>query len=64
MLPLPDVPIGKDETKNKIIYENGKIPKFDFKFLNPMMNLGKNLDMMDFDLANKNIRFKICFFKK
>ena len=61
-LPLPDVPIGKDETKNKIIYENGKIPKFDF-IPKSHDELGKNLDMMDFDLATKTSGSRFVFLK-
>ena len=30
-LPLKDVPVGKDETNNKIIYQKGIVPKFEFK---------------------------------
>ena len=61
-LPQPDVPVGNDETKNKIIYENGDIPKFDFT---PKSHdeIGKNLDMMDFDLAAKTSGSRFVFLK-
>ena len=61
-LPLKDVPVGKDETDNKIIYQKGIVPKFEFK---PKSHeeLGKNLNMIDFDLATKTSGSRFVFLK-
>ena len=61
-LPLNDVPVGKDETNNKIIYQKGIVPKFEFK---PKSHeeLGKNLNMIDFDLATKTSGSRFVFLK-
>ena len=55
MLPniaVDDVPIGKDENSNKEIKKVGEIPNFEF---NPLSHyeIGKKLDLMDFDMASK-----------
>ena len=59
---LDDVPIGKDETTNKIIYSKGEITKFDF---NPKSHdeLGKNLKMIDFDIATKTSGTRFVYLK-
>tara|TARA_B100000029_G_scaffold320496_1_gene312876 strand:- start:1193 stop:2464 length:1272 start_codon:yes stop_codon:yes gene_type:complete len=49
---LDDVPVGKDETKNKVINKVGEICKFDFKPLSHN-ELGQKHALMDFDLATK-----------
>ena len=61
-LPVKDVPVGKDETNNKIIYQKGIVPKFEFK---PKSHeeLGKNLNMIDFDLATKTSGSRFVFLK-
>ena len=61
-LPLKEVPIGKDETYNKLIYQKGTIPKFEFK---PKSHdeLGKVLNMIDFDLATKTSGSRFVFLK-
>ncbi len=61
-LPLKDVPVGKDETNNKTIYQKGIVPKFEFK---PKSHeeLGKNLNMIDFDLATKTSGSRFVFLK-
>ena len=61
-LSLKDVPVGKDETNNKIIYQKGIVPKFEFK---PKSHeeLGKNLNMIDFDLATKTSGSRFVFLK-
>ena len=61
-LPLKDIPVGKDETNNKIIYQKGIVPKFEFK---PKSHeeLGKNLNMIDFDLATKTSGSRFVFLK-
>ena len=61
-LPLKDVPVGKEETDNKILFQKGKTPKFEFK---PKSHdeLGKNLKMIDFDLATKTSGSRFVFLK-
>jgi len=59
---LDDVPIGKDASFNKEIKKNGEIPKFEFK---PMSHyeLGKKLNLMDFDVATKTSGARFVFLK-
>ena len=57
-----DVPIGKDESFNKEINKFGKIPNFDFK-PSSHYELGKKLDLMDFDLASKTSGARFVFLK-
>lgn len=45
-------PVGKDETKNKVIKKSGKIPKFKFKLKNHV-ELLENLGLIDFDASAK-----------
>src|SRR3989338_4388881 len=45
-LPLLDVPIGKDEKDNKVLYEVGKKPKFNFE-PKKHYELGESLDIID-----------------
>jgi len=61
-LPLKDVPFGKDETNNKLIFQKRTVPKFEFK---PKSHdeLGKNLNMIDFDLATKTSGSRFVFLK-
>ena len=61
-LALEDVPVGKDETSNKLINKVGEIPKFDFK---PSSHdtLGKKIKQMDFDIANKTSGARFVFLK-
>ncbi len=51
-LALEDVPIGKDESSNKKIKENGKIRTFDFE-VKAHHELGQKKKVMDFDTATK-----------
>ena len=60
---LEDIPVGKDEKSNKIISENGKTNKFSFK-LKSHYDLGKNLGMIDFELASKTSGARFVFLKK
>jgi len=46
------VPIGKDETENKVIKKIGKPKKFNFKIKNHV-ELGEELGMLDFDASAK-----------
>ena len=59
---LEDVPTGKDENSNKEIKKVGEIPKFEFKPLSHY-ELGKKIDLMDFDLATKTSGARFVFLK-
>ncbi len=59
---LNDVPIGKDESANKEIRKVGDVTKFDFKAL-PHDQLGKKLNLMDFDIATKTSGSRFVFLK-
>ena len=59
---LIDVPVGKDETFNKEISKNGKIPSFNFK-PKSHYELGEKLKMLDFDLATKTTGARFVFVK-
>ena len=59
---LDDVPIGKDETSNKETDKVGKINKFDFKALTHY-ELGKKLNLMDFETATKTSGARFVFLK-
>lgn len=58
----PDSPIGKDESENKEIKKYGEPPKFDFT---PKSHeeLGKILDIIDFDKASKITGSKFYYLK-
>ena len=51
-LALNDVPIGNDETSNKVIRKEGKIKEFNFK-IKSHFELGEKEDKMDFKIASK-----------
>lgn len=53
-LPLPEVPIGRDETENVILREVGKKPKFDFP-VKDYMTPGEKLGWIDTKRASKAI---------
>ena len=59
---LKDVPIGKDEKANKEVSKFGDIKKFDFKPLSHF-EIGKKLDMLDFDIASKTSGARFVFIK-
>ena len=59
---LEDVPLGKNEKSNKEIKKVGDIPKFNFK-VNSHHELGKKLNLMDFDLAAKTSGSRFVFLK-
>ena len=59
---LNDVPIGKDESFNKEIKKVGNATKFDFKPLSHDQ-LGKKLNLMDFDVATKTSGSRFVFLK-
>ena len=59
---LDDVPIGKDEKANKEINKFGEIKKFDFKPLSHY-EIGKKMNMLDFDIATKTSGARFVFIK-
>ena len=59
---LDDVPIGKDESSNKEIKKIGEIPKFNFK-IKSHYEIGKNLNLMDFDAATNTSGARFVFLK-
>ena len=65
MLPniaLDDVPIGKDESSNKEINKGGEISKFEFKPISHY-EIGKKLNLIDFDIASKTSGARFVFLK-
>ena len=60
--PLKDVPVGINEESNLELSKIGEVQKFSF---NPKSHydLGKNLDMLDFDLAAKTTGSRFVFVK-
>jgi len=61
-LAIDDVPIGKDENSNKEINKMGTVSKFDFKPLSHY-EIGKKLNLMDFDSATKTSGARFVFLK-
>ncbi len=61
-LPLKDVPEGEDESSNLEIVRKGEINKLNFK-PKSHYDLGKNLEMLDFDLASKTTGSRFVFVK-
>ena len=61
-LPHNDVPTGKDENSNLEVSKAGVIPNFNFK-VKSHYELGKALDMLDFDLATKTTGSRFVFVK-
>ncbi len=59
---LDDVPIGPDEKYNKELIKFGKIPNFKFK-PKSHYELGKNLNLMDFDAASKTSGARFVFLR-
>jgi len=59
---LDDVPLGRDENSNKEVKKVGEVSKFEFKPLSHY-ELGKKLDLMDFDLATKTSGARFVFLK-
>ena len=51
-LPHPSVPVGKDETENVVLREEGKKRSYDFT-LKPHWDLGTALDIIDFERGVK-----------
>ena len=59
---LDDVPIGSDENFNKELRKVGKIPNFKFK-PKSHYEIGKNLNLMDFDVAARTSGARFVFLK-
>lgn len=51
-LPLPDVPVGKDDSENVVVRQEGALREFDFE-PKPHWDLGSALDIIDFDRGVK-----------
>ena len=62
-LPHKNVPVGKDETSNKLIRQAGKIPSFSFA-PKSHYELGENLEMIDFEQAGKVSGTRFVYLKK
>ena len=61
-IPVEDVPIGKDENANKEIKRVGEIKKYKFKPISHY-EIGKKLNLMDFDTARKTSGARFVFLK-
>tara|TARA_B100002051_G_C16702385_1_gene621753 strand:- start:141 stop:1391 length:1251 start_codon:yes stop_codon:yes gene_type:complete len=61
-IPLDDVPVGKDEKFNKEVKKVGQILEFTFKPLSHY-EIGKKLNLMDFDTAVKTSGSRFVFLK-
>ena len=61
-LPLDDVPVGKDESENKVIREVGKKPKIEKPL--DYMELAEKLDIIDVKSAAKTSGSRFGFIKK
>ncbi len=61
-VPLPEVPVGKDETGNVEIKKWGKIREFDFE-LKSHLSLGLSLDLFDLERGSKVSGFRGYFLK-
>ena len=59
---LDDVPIGKDDKSNKEIFKFGDIHNFDFTPISHF-EIGKKLNLMDFDTATKTSGARFVFLK-
>lgn len=61
-VPLPEVPIGKDDTGNVEIYKHGKLPEFGFE-PKSHIDLGLALDLFDLERGAKVSGFRGYFLK-
>ncbi|MSR87184.1 serine--tRNA ligase [Candidatus Peribacteria bacterium] len=61
-IPLPNVPVGKDDTENKEIRKHGDLPKFDFEPLDHV-TLGEKLDIVDIPRGVKIAGSRMYFLK-
>ncbi|PIY80205.1 MAG: serine--tRNA ligase [Candidatus Pacebacteria bacterium CG_4_10_14_0_8_um_filter_42_14] len=61
-IPAKDVPVGPDESGNKVVRQVGKVPKLDFE-PKPHQELLENLDLLDTKHAVKIGGFRSYFLK-
>ena len=61
-IPLNDVPFGKDENDNKEVSISGEIKNYNFR-PKTHYEIGKKLNMLDFDLATKTTGSRFVFVK-
>ena len=61
-IPLNDVPSGKDENDNKEVSKSGEIKNYNFR-PKTHYEIGKELNMLDFDLATKTTGSRFVFVK-
>ncbi len=62
-VPHQNIPLGKDEDDNLEIKTYGEIPHFDFE-VKPHWELGKMLDILDFERASKIAASRFVVYKK
>lgn len=58
----PETPIGKSDLENVVLRQHGEIPKFSFK-VRDHMEIGKKLDLIDFEKGAKVSGSNFYFFK-
>lgn len=61
-MPADDVPVGKDESENKVLKEWGKIPRFDFTPKDHVV-LGEELGLIDKETAAKVAGARFAYLK-
>jgi seryl-tRNA synthetase len=61
-LPLPGVPVGKDENGNKVLKQEGSIPKFDFP-AQDYLALAEKFGMIDIPRATKVSGARFAYLK-
>jgi seryl-tRNA synthetase len=62
-LPLDNVPVGKDESDNKVLREEGEKPKFDFK-AKDYLEIAEKLDIIDVKRAAKASGSRFGYLKR
>jgi len=62
-VPLEGVPVGKDESDNKVLREEGKKPKFSFK-PKEYLEIAEKLDLIDIERAAKVSGSRFGYIKK
>ncbi len=61
-IPHRNIPLGKDESDNVELRSYGEVPRFDFE-AKPHWELGKTLDILDFDRASKIATSRFVVYK-
>jgi len=61
-LPFDEVPVGKDDSENKVLREVGKRTKFNFEFKD-YLTLAENFDLIDIKRAGKTSGSRFGFLK-